>query len=88
MGWTCIIVVDNGPRERESAGLVAALRHARRAAGDPPQAAVYFTRGSAQRTTFLLSPEASRLAADVLPRFDATACAQPPNLRRYAPLPL
>jgi hypothetical protein len=49
---------------------------------------VYFTRGSAQRTTFLLSPEASRLAADVLPRFDATACAQPPNLRRYAPLPL
>jgi len=88
MDWTCIIVVERGWFASESAALLRALRAARRRAAGPAARTVFYTRGSASRTTFLLPPGAARPPGRVMRRFDARACEQAPDLRRYAPLHL
>ena len=86
--WYCVIVVDGEPREACAVAFVSALRRAWRAAGEPAGATAFVNRGSASRFTFLLSPEAARLAGGLLNGCDALACAKAPNLERYSPLRL
>jgi hypothetical protein len=88
MNWYCIIIADREPRQARAVDFVLALRSAWRDAGRPRGAAAFINRGSASRFTFLLSPEVAALAPGLLRHYDALACAQAPNLRRYAPLPL
>lgn len=88
MSWYCVIIDDGEPREARAVEFVTSLRRAWRSAGEPADATAFINRGSASRFTFLLSPAAATLARDLLRRHDALACAQAPNLRRYAPLPL
>ena len=88
MSWYCIIIADGEPRETRAGSFVSALRSAYRRAGEPAGAAAFVNRGSASRFTFLLSPEAATCATELLRRYQASACQQAPNLRRYAPLPL
>lgn len=87
MAWLCVIVVDRSARRREAARLIARLRSAWRAANCPAGAEVHVNLGSACRCTFLLSPTAAAMARRVLRHYDATPCAVPPRLERYAPLP-
>ena len=88
MSWYCIIIVDGEPRQTRAGSFVSALRSAYRSAGEPAGATAFINRGSASRFTFLLSPEAATCANDLLRRYQASACREAPNLRRYAPLPL
>lgn len=88
MAWYCVIIVDGEPRAARAVDFVRELRSAFRHAGAPRGAAAFINRGSASRFTFLLSPAAATLANDLLRRYGASACAQAPNLSRYAPLPL
>ena len=88
MNWYCVIIADGEPRRSRAIDFVLALRSAWREAGQPRGATAFVNRGSASRLTFLLSPEAAILAPGLLRHYDALACAQAPNLRRYAPLPL
>jgi len=88
MNWYCVIIADGEPRQPRAVDFVRALRSAWRKAGQPQGAAAFVNRGSASRLTFLLSPEVATLAPGLLRHYDALACAQAPNLRRYAPLPL
>ena len=88
MSWYCVIIVDGEPRETRAVAFVSALRRAYRDAGEPDDAAAFINRGSASRSTFLLSPAAATLADDLLRRHGALACPQAPRLTRYAPLPL
>jgi len=88
MSWYCVIIVDGELRDSGAVAFVSALRSAYRAAGGPEGAAAFVNRGSASRFTFLLSPAAAAVAADLLRRHDALACRQAPSLRRYAPLRL
>ena len=88
MNWYCVIIADGEPRQPRAVDFVLALRSAWQDAGGPRGAAAFVNRGSASRFTFLLSPEAATLAPGLLRHYDALACAQAPNLRRYTPLPL
>ena len=88
MTWYCVIIADREPRQARAVDFVLALRSAWRDAGRPGDGAAFVNRGSASRFTFLLSPEVACRAPGLLRRYDALACAQAPNLRRYAPLPL
>jgi len=88
MSWYCIIIDDAAPRETRAVEFVVSLRRAWRSAGQPAEAAAFINRGAASRFTFLLSPGAAALDADLLRRHGASACAQAPRLSRYAPLPL
>lgn len=88
MNWYCVIIADGETRQSRAVDFVLALRSAWRQAGQPQAAAAFINRGSASRFTFVLSPEAATLAPGLLHRYDALACKQAPNLRRYAPLPL
>ena len=88
MNWYCVIIADGEPRQSRAVDFVLALRSAWRDAGQPQGAAAFINRGSASRFTFLLSPEVATLAPGLLRHYDALACRQAPNLRRYAPLPL
>ena len=88
MSWYCVIIVDGESREASAVAFVSALRVAWRDAGEPEGAAAFINRGSASHFTFLLSPDAATLDAELLQRYDALACQQAPNLSRYAPLRL
>jgi len=88
MNWYCVIIADGEPRQARAVDFVLALRSAWRSAGQPQGAAAFINRGSASRFTFLLSPKVAQVAPGLLRHYDALACAQAPNLRRYAPLPL
>ena len=88
MAWYCIIIDDGEPREARAVEFVTSLRHAWRSAGRPAGATAFINRGAASRFTFLLSPAAATLATDLLRRHEGLACAQAPDLKRYAPLPL
>ena len=88
MSWYCVIIVDGAPRDARAVAFVSALRGAYRDAGEPEGAAAFINRGSASRFTFLLSPAAATLDSELLQRYDALACQQAPDLRRYAPLRL
>jgi hypothetical protein len=88
MSWHCIIVINSDSGERETSALVVALETAYREAGQPADARVFVNRGSAARCTLLLSPEASRMANDMLDGYGAIACDETPRLHRYAALPL
>ncbi len=88
MSWYCVIIADGRLRRSGAVAFLSALRSAYQDAGQPEGAAAFVNRGSASRFTFLLSPEAATLAPALLQRYEALACAQAPNLRRYAPLPL
>jgi hypothetical protein len=88
MNWYCVIIADGEPRQPRAVDFVLALRSAWRNAGQPQGAAAFINRGSASRFTFLLSPEVAQVAPSLLRHYDALACEQAPNLRRYAPLPL
>lgn len=88
MTWYCVIVDDGGPRAARAVEFVTSLRQAWRSAGQPADATAFINRGSASHFTFLLSPAAAMLAAELLRRHAASACAQAPRLHRYAPLRL
>ena len=88
MAWHCIIIDDGARRAAGAGAFVSALRRAYRDAGAPDGATAFINRGAASRFTFLLSPEASRLADNLLRRYEALACAQAPTLTRYVPLRL
>jgi hypothetical protein len=88
MSWCCIIIPEGERREVSAVAFVAALRKAWRDAGAPPGAAAFVNRGSASRFTFLLPPEVAAMTGELLGRYEATRCAQAPNLSRYVPLRL
>ncbi len=88
MTWYCVIIDDGEPREARAVKFVTSLRQAWRSAGQPADATAFINRGAASRFTFLLSPAAATLDADLLRRHGASACAQQPQLHRYAPLRL
>jgi hypothetical protein len=88
MSWYCVIIVDGEARDVSPVAFVESLRHAYRDAGAPGGATAFVNRGSASRSTFLLSPEAATLSGELLRRHGALACARTPSLARYAPVRL
>jgi hypothetical protein len=84
--WHLIDVPVSEFPVNEAADLIMAIESVYQAAGEPPEAEVFLRQGAVVRYTFLLSPELSRMAQDVLVQFDAVPCAQPSDLQSYARL--
>jgi hypothetical protein len=59
-----------------------------KAAGRPPEVAIYHDRTDAGDHLYYFSPEASTLAVDLLPAYNATVCSEPAGVDGLRRVPL
>jgi len=88
MPWHVVVIPHDEGAFEVGHDLLRAFLILYKAAGRPPEVTILHNRNASGDHLYYFSPEASTLAADLLPTYQATVCAAPADMDRLRRVPL